>query len=130
MKITLGPPVKDSFAPSRHRPGQGFELSDEAESEMEDEEEHLLKSLGWKGKGLIQSACTTEDDEDPLVPYILIDGMLLSSRSQISDTNAKAIREALARGVKVVIATGKTRPAVLALLKMVDLSGRDGIASR
>lgn len=28
--------------------------------EMEKEEEHLLKSLGWKGKGLIQSAYDAE----------------------------------------------------------------------
>ncbi|KAL8226803.1 hypothetical protein R6Q57_016635 [Mikania cordata] len=135
-----------------HLMGFDHELSDEAESEMEDEEERLLKSLGWKGKGLIQSASTAEDDENPLVPDILIDGRkkagslrfykpkfsyifcdmdgtLLNSKSQISDTNAKALREASSRGVKVVIATGKARPAVLALLKKVDLAGKDGIAS-
>lgn len=40
-----------------HLLGFDHELSDEAEKEMESEEEHLLKGLGWKGKGLIQSAC-------------------------------------------------------------------------
>ncbi|KAI3823738.1 hypothetical protein L1987_05179 [Smallanthus sonchifolius] len=134
-----------------HLMGFDHELSDEAESEMENEEERLLKSLGWKGKGLIQSASIAEDDENPLpntstdgrkkagslwfykpkFSYIFcdMDGTLLNSKSQISDTNAKALREASSRGVKVVIATGKTRPAVLALLKTVDLAGRDGIAS-
>lgn len=46
--------------------GYDHELSDEAEAEMEEEEERLLKSLGWKGKGLIQSASSTEDGQIPL----------------------------------------------------------------
>ena len=49
-----------------HLLGFDHELSDEAEAEMEAEEERLLKSLGWKGKGLIQSALDAEDDEIPL----------------------------------------------------------------
>lgn len=36
--------------------GFDHELSDEAEKEMENEEELILKGLGWKGKGLIHSA--------------------------------------------------------------------------
>ncbi|XP_024985907.1 endoribonuclease YBEY, chloroplastic [Cynara cardunculus var. scolymus] len=133
-----------------HLLGFDHELSDKAEAEMEEEEERLLKSLGWKGKGLIQSASTAEDDESPLPKtpdgrkkagslrfykpkfnYIFcdMDGTLLNSESRISATNANALREASSRGVKVVIATGKTRPAAIALLKMVDLAGRDGIAS-
>ncbi|KAL4579212.1 hypothetical protein LXL04_015350 [Taraxacum kok-saghyz] len=39
-----------------HLFGYDHELSEEAEAEMEEEEERLLKNLGWKGKGLIQSA--------------------------------------------------------------------------
>lgn len=39
-----------------HLLGFDHEISDEAEEEMEKEEELVLKSLGWKGKGLIQSA--------------------------------------------------------------------------
>ncbi|KAK1408147.1 hypothetical protein QVD17_39781 [Tagetes erecta] len=58
-----------------------------------------------------------------------MDGTLLNSKSQISETNAKALKEASSRGVKVVIATGKARPAALAILKTVDLAGKDGIAS-
>nr|GEX10420.1 endoribonuclease YBEY, chloroplastic isoform X2 [Tanacetum cinerariifolium] len=133
-----------------HLLGFDHELSDEAEAEMEEEEERLLKSLGWKGKGLIQSALNVGYDEIPLpktsdgrkkagslrfykpkFKYIFcdMDGTLLNSKSQISETNAKALREASSRGVKVVIATGKTRPAAITLLKMVDLAGKDGIAS-
>jgi hypothetical protein len=40
--------------------GFDHEISEEAEAEMEKEEELLLKSLGWKGKGLIQSAYDAE----------------------------------------------------------------------
>lgn len=39
-----------------HLLGFDHEISEEAEEEMEKEEELLLKSLGWTGKGLIQSA--------------------------------------------------------------------------
>nr|XP_043636267.1 endoribonuclease YBEY, chloroplastic [Erigeron canadensis] len=133
-----------------HLLGFDHELSDEAEAEMEKEEIRLLESLGWKGKGLIQSALSAEDAESslpktsdgrkkagslrfykPKFSYIFcdMDGTLLNSKSQISDTNANALREASSRGVKVVIATGKTRSAVITLLKTVDLAGRDGIAS-
>uniref|UniRef100_A0A2P2L553 Phosphatase yidA n=1 Tax=Rhizophora mucronata TaxID=61149 RepID=A0A2P2L553_RHIMU len=56
-------------------------------------------------------------------------GTLLNSKSQISSTNAKALKEAWSRGVKVVIATGKARPAVISILKTIDLMGKDGIVS-
>lgn len=133
-----------------HLLGFDHELSDEAEEEMEKEEELLLKSLGWKGKGLIQSAQDAEtngslhlDDADdrrregslrfykPKFSYIFcdMDGTLLNSKSHISLSTVQALKEATSRGVKVVIATGKTRPAVINILKMVDLAGKDGIAS-
>ncbi|XP_044471794.1 endoribonuclease YBEY, chloroplastic-like isoform X2 [Mangifera indica] len=125
-----------------HLLGFDHEISREAEAEME-EEESLLKSLGWKGKGLIQSAYDSEtnanlhieqsDDRKkegslrfykPKFSYIFcdMDGTFLNSKSQISFTNAKALKEALSRGVKVVIATGKTRPAVINVLKKADLT--------
>lgn len=58
-----------------------------------------------------------------------MDGTLLNSKSQISISNAEALKEASSRGVKVIIATGKTRPAVINIMKTVNLSGRDGIIS-
>lgn len=48
-----------------HLLGFDHEISDEAEKEMEEEEELLLKSLGWKGKGLIQSAHDSETVAKP-----------------------------------------------------------------
>ncbi|XP_028208257.1 endoribonuclease YBEY, chloroplastic-like isoform X3 [Glycine soja] len=138
-----------------HLLGFDHEISEEAEVEMEREEDILLKSLDWKGKGLIKSACDAEtnpnfypdssDDElskdrkkegslrfyKPKFSYIFcdMDGTLLNSKSQISSTTANALREATSRGVKIVIATGKARPAVIDIFKMVDLAGKDGIVS-
>ncbi|KAL5786292.1 hypothetical protein ACOSQ2_008684 [Xanthoceras sorbifolium] len=133
-----------------HLLGFDHEISEEAEEEMEKEEELLLKSLEWKGKGLIQSAYDSENNSNlnienpddrkkvgslrfykPKFSYIFcdMDGTLLNSKSQITLTTAKALKEALSRGVKVVIATGKARPAAINVLKMVDLAGRGGIIS-
>ncbi|KAK4276967.1 hypothetical protein QN277_015050 [Acacia crassicarpa] len=133
-----------------HLLGFDHEISEEAEAEMEREEELLLKSLGWKGKGLIQSAYDAEtnlsshqnssDDRKkegslrfykPKFSYIFcdMDGTLLNSKSQITPTTVKALREALSRGVKIVIATGKARPAVIDIFKAVDLVGKDGVVS-
>ncbi|GER25606.1 haloacid dehalogenase-like hydrolase family protein [Striga asiatica] len=151
-----------------HLLGFDHELSDEAEEEMENEEELILKGVGWKGKGLIQSAYDAEANGSPHTDctgaifrflisqrkshsqlskdrkregslrfykpkfsYIFcdMDGTLLNSKSQISLSTAVALKEALSRGVKVVIATGKTRPAVINIFKMVNLVGKDGIIS-
>ncbi|MED6181875.1 hypothetical protein PIB30_023398 [Stylosanthes scabra] len=138
-----------------HLLGFDHELSEEAEVEMEKEEELLLKSLGWKGKGLIKSAheaeinstCHHHNSDDqlskdrkkegslrfykPKFSYIFcdMDGTLLNSKSQISPATAEALKEATSRGVKIVIATGKARPAVIDIFKMVDLAGKDGIVS-
>lgn len=133
-----------------HLLGFDHEISEEAEVEMEKEEELLLKSFGWKGKGLIQSAYEAQDDAKPHVEnaydrkkegslrfykpkfsYIFcdMDGTLLNSKSLISAKNANALKEASSRGVKVVIATGKTRAAVISIFKMADLAGKNGIVS-
>ncbi|GJN17731.1 hypothetical protein PR202_gb04825 [Eleusine coracana subsp. coracana] len=50
-------------------------------------------------------------------------------KSQVTERNAEALREARSRGVNIVIATGKARPAVIDALSMVDLAGRTGIVS-
>lgn len=48
-----------------HLLGFDHELSVEAEEEMEKEEEILLTNLGWKGKGLIKSACEAVANDTP-----------------------------------------------------------------
>lgn len=133
-----------------HLLGFDHEISEEAEEEMEKEEQILLESLDWKGKGLIHSAHDSETDATPHIEnrndrkkegslrfykpkysYIFcdMDGTLLNSKSLVSLANAKALKEASSRGVKIVIATGKARPAVINVLKMVDLAGKNGIIS-
>lgn len=47
-----------------HLLGFDHEISEEAEEEMEKEEELLLKSLEWRGKGLIQSAIDAETNSN------------------------------------------------------------------
>ncbi|XP_039118988.1 endoribonuclease YBEY, chloroplastic-like [Dioscorea cayenensis subsp. rotundata] len=138
-----------------HLLGFDHEISIEAEIEMEKEEELVLKSLGWKGKGLIKSAhdalndgslqtdisdrCVNNDMKKtsilqlykPKLSYIFcdMDGTLLNSKSQISINNAEALREAVSKGVNIVIATGKTRPAVISALEVVGLAGKGGVVS-
>ncbi|KAK8505303.1 hypothetical protein V6N12_067272 [Hibiscus sabdariffa] len=164
-----------------HLLGFDHEISEDAEEEMEEEEEFVLKSLGWKGKGLIRSAYDAGNNENlhienpndkmsndkkkegslrfyrPKFKYIFCDmdgetiptviiflinsstisnafvtfmlGTLLNSKSQVSLTNARALKEASSRGVKIVVATGKARPAAISVLQMVDLAGKDGIIS-
>nr|XP_010914881.1 endoribonuclease YBEY, chloroplastic isoform X2 [Elaeis guineensis] len=116
-----------------HLLGFDHEINGEAEAEMQKEEELVLKSLGWKGKGLVKSAydavidgilhAESSDGEvmkglkkagslrfyRPKFSYIFcdMDGTLLNSRSQITPMTAEAIRKAISRGVNIVIATGK-----------------------
>ncbi|XP_062018796.1 endoribonuclease YBEY, chloroplastic-like isoform X1 [Rosa rugosa] len=122
------------------------EISKEATGEMEKEEERLLDSLGWKGKRMVASDAETHPKANegkrwkkegslrlykPKFKYVFcdMDGTLLNSKSQLSSTTARALKEASSRGVKIVIATGKARPAVMRVFKMVDLAGKDGIVS-
>ncbi|KAL6845130.1 hypothetical protein ACP4OV_024625 [Aristida adscensionis] len=132
--------------------GFHHDTSDEAALEMEKEEQLILKSLRWKGKGLAKGAQDSSklhaDSLDgqvkdgpkragslrfyrPKFKYIFcdMDGTLLNCKSQVSPRNAEALREARSRGVNIVVATGKARPAVIDALSMVDLSGRTGIVS-
>lgn len=55
-----------------------------------------------------------------------MDGTLLDSRSRILPSSAAAIRAALARGVRIVLATGKARPAAVAACDAAGLAG-DGL---
>ncbi|VAH79358.1 unnamed protein product [Triticum turgidum subsp. durum] len=132
----------------------GFDrqISDEAAMEMEKEELLILKSLRWKWKGLAKNAPDLSKPHTetlggqvtnslkragslrfyrPKFKYIFcdMDGTLLNSKSQVTARNAEALKEARSRGVNIVIATGKTRPAAIDALNMVDLSGRNGIVS-
>ncbi|PKA63402.1 hypothetical protein AXF42_Ash005297 [Apostasia shenzhenica] len=111
-----------------HLLGFDHEISKKAEEEMETEEEMILTTLGWKGKGLIKS---TYDSHKQKFSYIFcdMDGTLLNSSSKITMRNAQALKEAISNGVRIVIVTGKSRPAVVSALEMASLAGNRGVVS-
>lgn len=148
-----------------HLLGYDCEKSEEAKIEMEQEEDTILKRIGWKEKGLMQSThesfenfnlsnqlqkqnVNSSGTKDPSVSinkkreslrsyrpkfkYLFcdMDGTLLNSKSRITLRTAEALREAISRGVKIMIATGKTRPAAISALELVDLAGEDGVVSK
>lgn len=55
-----------------------------------------------------------------------MDGTLLNSNSEILPSSVEAIRGAISKGVTVMLATGKARPAAMAALRKVKLAG-DGL---
>ncbi|OEL35178.1 hypothetical protein BAE44_0003801 [Dichanthelium oligosanthes] len=128
-----------------HLLGFHHETSDEAALELEKEEQLILKSLRWKGKGLAKGAQDSSklqtDSLDgkvtnsqkravtlrfyrPKFKYIFcdMDGTLLNSKSQITARNAEALREARSRGVNIVIATGKCVKQLIAILLNCEIS--------
>ncbi|XP_020687699.1 endoribonuclease YBEY, chloroplastic isoform X2 [Dendrobium catenatum] len=136
-----------------HLLGFDHEVSNLAEEEMEKEEELVLTTLGWKGKGLIKSAYDSisngshqaqaldetdrsivEVDAFPCrqkISYIFcdMDGTLLNSKSQITLRTVEALNEAISRGVRIVIATGKSRSAVMRAFKTANLAGKGDIVN-
>ncbi len=51
-----------------------------------------------------------------------LDGTLLNSQHQLSDRNAEAVRKAIARGVKVVLITGKTHHSAKSLIEKLGIT--------
>eukprot|EP00249_Psilotum_nudum_P020282 c27635_g1_i3 orf=85-1410(+) len=140
-----------------HVLGYDHEEGPDASKEMEDQESHILMNLGWKGKGLIRTSFEESIEaaggmgvfltaKDSVVHgtgskvilqrrspfralFCDLDGTLLNSRSQITRKTAAALKEAIARGVKIMIATGKSRTAAIAALEEVGLAGENGVVS-
>lgn len=135
-----------------HVLGYDHEEGPKAAAEMEKEELRILQGLGWNSKGLITAASIETSGEDqtyhddskdhtlkskgawkrkPLFKVVLcdMDGTLLNSKSKITEKTAAAIKEAIERGVKVLVATGKTRPAVITACQSVGLVGEMGVVS-
>ncbi|KQJ94117.1 hypothetical protein BRADI_3g08610v3 [Brachypodium distachyon] len=103
-----------------HLLGFDHELSKEAEEEMEKEEEHILNTLEWKGKGLIRSAYyfSTEtdhlDNSDEINRGIektsLREGHQQKLTHIICDVDGDLhpeLRKRISRGVNVIMVTGK-----------------------
>src|SRR5687768_6081974 len=58
---------------------------------------------------------TTEKHDIKLI-VVDVDGTLMSSEHKLSDRNRNALKEAIAAGVPVMLATGKTRVAAEGLI--------------
>lgn len=58
-----------------------------------------------------------------------MDGTLLDSSSQVLPSSVEAIRAALGRGVTVMLATGKARPAAIKAMQTVGLAGEGLVVS-
>ncbi|VAH52637.1 unnamed protein product [Triticum turgidum subsp. durum] len=129
-----------------HLLGFDHELSKEAEEEMEQEEEKILNTLEWIGKGLIRSAYhfstdmghsensdeanrdiekrSLQESHQPKLTHIVcdIDGRLHSE-------SIESLREAVSRGVTVIMLTGKTRASTIATFKLLNMEGRGDFIS-
>ncbi|OEL16029.1 hypothetical protein BAE44_0022954 [Dichanthelium oligosanthes] len=114
-----------------HLLGFDHELNEEAEEEMEKEEEHILNTLEWKGKGLIKSAYDTAINMEHLqnsveandnvekaslreehrtkLRHIIcdIDGTLVNYGGRLHEESIESLREAIVTGVNVIMVTGK-----------------------
>lgn len=136
-----------------HLLGFDHELSKEAEEEMEKEEEHILNTLEWKGKGLIKSAYDFATDMDhsgnsveanrdkekmslrechqPKLSHIVcdIDGTLVDYEGHLREESIESMREAVSRGVNVIMVTGKTRASTIRTFRLLDLEGKDDFIS-
>ncbi|KAM0896779.1 hypothetical protein ACQ4PT_022993 [Festuca glaucescens] len=136
-----------------HLLGFDHELSKEAEEEMEKEEEQILNTLEWKGKGLIRSAyhfCSDMDHSEnsdetnrdiekmslreghqPKLTHIVcdIDGTLVDHEGHLHAESVESLREAISRGVTVIMVTGKTRASTIATFKLLNPEGKDEFIS-
>ncbi|XP_066329824.1 endoribonuclease YBEY, chloroplastic-like isoform X3 [Miscanthus floridulus] len=114
-----------------HLLGFDHELSKVAEEEMEKEEEHMLNTLEWRGKGLIKSAYdiatgmehlqnSIEADSNiekvilqkkhqPKLSHIIcdIDGTIVYCEGGLHEESIVSLREAIATGVNIIMVTEK-----------------------
>jgi len=138
-----------------HLLGYDHELSADEMMEMAEREVECFKRLGWQGSGLI-SRCeedgllhegmaelsetdfVSEDSSELFMatkrgPIKLLaidmDGTLLNSQSKITERTAAALRAALEANVRVILATGKARPAAMVALERVGLAGSGLVVS-
>uniref|UniRef100_J3LB22 Uncharacterized protein n=1 Tax=Oryza brachyantha TaxID=4533 RepID=J3LB22_ORYBR len=137
-----------------HLLGFDHELGKVAEEEMESEEEHILNTLEWKGKGLIKSAYSSIHDFDNSQNHVEasrdIDEMNLQEREvhplklrhvicdidgivdnegNLHEESIQSLREAVSRGTNVILVTGKTRASAVRTFKLLNLEGEDHFIS-
>jgi len=114
-----------------HLLGYDHEDGEDEAREMHDAEIAVLKRLGYDSvdSGLIgfsKNGYGTRTKRDVKVVCVDMDGTLLDSSSSVLPSSVDAIRMAMDRGVKVILATGKARPAAVKAMEKVGLAG-DGL---
>ncbi|EMS49787.1 hypothetical protein TRIUR3_20205 [Triticum urartu] len=107
-----------------HLLGFDHELSEEAEEEMEKEEEQILNTLEWKGKGLIRSAYHFCTDRSPLQIIFM---EMVSWRSIKKYTVYAGSYQLLASNFFAKILRTVLPP--IATFKLLNLEGRDDFIS-
>ncbi|GJM90652.1 hypothetical protein PR202_ga06953 [Eleusine coracana subsp. coracana] len=136
-----------------HLLGFDHELGEEAEEEMEKEEERILNTLEWKGKGLIRSAYDADTNVEHLqnsgdansniekmsqrqepqtkLSHIIcdIDGTLLNHDGCLHEESIESLRDAIAEGVNVIMVTGKSRASTVRTFKLHNPQGNDVLIS-
>eukprot|EP00898_Chlorokybus_atmophyticus_P008570 jgi/Chlat1/8714/Chrsp89S08088 len=112
--------VLASQAPEAGQPAGAATMTDSTQ-----EEDANARSKSWSGS----SSSGRGLGSRPRVLFLDMDGTLLNSQSRITPNTADALRAAHAQGVEIIIATGKARPAAMAALQTVDLTGPNNILS-
>ncbi|CAD7700586.1 unnamed protein product [Ostreobium quekettii] len=142
-----------------HLLGHDHDRGDEEWEAMAQQEQRVLEALGWQGKGLIsalgnsmhsgllaeevdagsETGAQGDFSTGPVVSKrssrqieliaLDMDGTLLDSKSKILESSREAIMLALNKGVSIVLATGKARPAAIEACAAAKLSGENGIVS-
>jgi len=120
-----------------HLLGYDHEHGIEEAEEMHQAETFILKALGFDvesgliGFGQAQDPIMRRNRSNTEIKLITIDmdGTLLDSNSQCLSSSVEAIRLALDRGVRVILATGKARPAAVKAMDKVGLAGDDLVVS-
>lgn len=136
-----------------HLLGFDHELNEAAEVEMEKEEEHILNTLAWRGKGLIKSAydfatgmehsqnfaeansniekVNLQEKHQPKLRHIIcdIDGALLDYEGRLHEESLESLREAIATGVNVIMVTGMSRASTIRTFKLLDFHEKGDFVS-
>ncbi|XP_066321548.1 endoribonuclease YBEY, chloroplastic-like isoform X2 [Miscanthus floridulus] len=120
-----------------HLLGFDHELSKVAEEEMEKEEEHMLNTLEWRGKGLIKSAYDIATGMEHLQNSVEADSniekVIIQKKHQpklshivcdidggLHEESIGSLREAIASGVNIIMVTEKSRASTIRTFKLLD----------
>lgn len=122
-----------------HLLGYDHEYSEEEAEQMHNAEISILRAAGFRGdSGLIGFGAEGEivarsekvvnrsrssNCDNIKLLCLDMDGTLLNSQSELLPSSVEALKMVADRGVQVILATGKARPAAMRALEKVGLAG-------